>query len=538
MNRLFRKSPSLALVLRTCVEFSGKELRFSYVRNFGFPLLGAKSNNFCTRKDEGIEALDSICDLLRRSADWERLDASFRSVELSNTLVDGVLLSLKEPVDAKKALGFFHWCSRRRDYHHGLRSYCLIIHVLVRAGLFLDARALLESVILKNSGSETFLFSIVETLVNTYEEVLSCPKVFDYLVQTYSKLRMFDMAFRASAYIGEHGFFPSLISFNTLLHVVQRSDQNDLVWKVYEYMIVKRIYPNHLTVEIMTNSMCKGGILVKVVDVLDRIHSKRCSPTVIVNTALTLMIIDQNRVEDGITLLKRMLQKNMILDDVACSMTVYAYCKMGNLQLAYSSYDSMLKRGHCMNSFVCTSLIGLLCREGNVEDANCLLDEMLLAGLNPYDETYNLLIEWCSKLGRLEQSLAFYNQMLHRGHLPSCSAVTEMTGQLCKAGDVKCADDILTVLLDKGFTPDELTYCHLIDGFGRAGKFQDVLKLYHELEWRGPSPSLAVYTSVIRSLCQCERLKEAEKILTVMQQKSLVPSREIYEMISRASQKR
>uniref|UniRef100_A0A1D1ZM85 Pentatricopeptide repeat-containing protein At1g66345, mitochondrial n=1 Tax=Anthurium amnicola TaxID=1678845 RepID=A0A1D1ZM85_9ARAE len=532
MNRLFRSHRSLALlVFRKFRDSPRQEVEFAYVRDCGIPLLRPVAERFCTKKEEGVEVIGPTSNMLRKGGNWESLDACFKSVELSNQIVDGVLLNLKEPVDAKKALVFFHWCSRCRNYQHKVWSYGLMIHILVRAGLLVDARVLLESVVLKNSESEASLFAIVETLLDTYEAVLSNPRVFDFLVQTYSKLRMFDMALRATTYVGERGFLLSLTSFNTLLHVVQRSDQNNLVWKIYEYMFVKRIYPNQWTVEIMVNAMCKEGSLLKVVDVLDRIHGKRCSPTMIVNTALTHRIIDENRAEEGIILLKRMLQKNMILDDIACSITVYAHCKMGSLQLAYDSYEDMLNRGQCMNSYVCTLLIGLLCREGSIEDANRLMQEMLLAGLNPYDETYNLLIEWCSRLGRLEESLAFYNQMLDKGFLPSCSAVNEMIVQLCKAGNVESANNTLTVLLDKGFIPDELTYSNLIDGFGRAGKFQEVLKLYHEMEWRGPSPSLVAYTAVIRSLCQCKKSEEAEKVLTVMQEKSLLPSGEIFELI-------
>ncbi|CAA6669570.1 unnamed protein product [Spirodela intermedia] len=526
MNRLFRNFR----------DFSIKDLGLAFAHDKRISLSWEKSIRFSTKKVETTEGeLGQICDLLRERGSWDSLDARLGSVELSSKLVDSVLVHLREPINAKRSLGFFHWCSRRKKHDHGVRSYCLMIHVLVQAGLTVDARALLESVILKNSESDASLSAVVETLLSTYEVVLSGPRVFDLLVQTCSRLRLFDLSLRVCSHLGERGFLPSLISFNTLLHVVQRSDQNDLVWKIYEYMVVKRIYPNQFTVEILAKSMCKAGTLLKVVNILDSIHIKRCSPTVIVNAALVLRIIEQNRVGEGILLVKRMLQKNMILDDIACSLIIHAHCESGNSELAFDSYDDMLKRGHCMNAYVCAALIGLLCREGKTEEANLLTQEMLQAGLNLYEETYNVLIEWFSRSGRLQEALEFCNRMVDEGSLPSCRAANKLISRLCEAGNVERADGMLTLLLEKGFVPDESVYSDLISGFGRAGRFQAVLRLYHEVEWRGLSVTVLLYTSVIRSLCLCGKSTEAEKILAVMRGKYMAPTREIHELTSWAS---
>lgn len=533
MNRLFR---SYGPGVKNFREISINVFGLASARNKVISLNCGKSIGFSTKKADTTEGeLDQICNLLREGGNWENLDVRFGSVQLSSNLVDSVLIHLREPIHAKRSLGFFHWCSRRKKHDHGVRSYCLMIHILVQAGLNVHARALLESVILKNSGSDASLFAVVETLLCTYEVVLSSPRVFDLLVQTCSKLRLFDVAFRACSHLGDRGFLPSLVPFNTLLHVVQRSEQSDLVWNIYEYMVFKRVYPNQFTVEIMAKSMCKEGSLLKVVNILGSIHSKRCSPAVIVNAALVLRIIEQNRVEEGILLAKRMLQKNMILDDVACSLIIHAHYQSGNSKLAFDSYDGMLKRGHCMNAYVCTVLIGLLCREGKIEEADLLLQEMRLAGLNPYEETYNILIEWFSRLGRLEEGLELCNRMVNDRFLPSCRAAGELISRLSEAGDVERADSLLTFLLEKGFMPGESIYCDLINGFGRAGKFQAVLRLYHEVEWRGLSVSVLLYASVIRSLCLCGKSKEAEKTLALMQQKYMAPTREIHELTSRAS---
>jgi len=62
----------------------------------------------------------------------------------------------------------------------------------------------------------------VETILSTYELALPGPRVFDLLAQTYSKMRMVELAFDACCYLGDYGFRLSLISFNVMLRGAQK----------------------------------------------------------------------------------------------------------------------------------------------------------------------------------------------------------------------------------------------------------------------------------------------------------------------------
>ncbi|XWS10578.1 hypothetical protein CRYUN_Cryun38cG0008300 [Craigia yunnanensis] len=169
-------------------------------------------------------------------------------------------------------------------------------------------------------------FCVVESLLGSYNIVGSSPLVFDLLVQAYAKLRMF-----------EDGF--------------EKSGENMIVWKDYGHMIEKGKYPNEITIRTMISALCKEGKLQVVVDLLDRIHGKRCSPIVIVNTNLVFKVIEEGGIEEGMELLKRMLQKNLLLDSIAYSV-VYTNLNLGNFELAWEVYEGMLKRGFSANSSV------------------------------------------------------------------------------------------------------------------------------------------------------------------------------------------
>ncbi|KAG6521927.1 hypothetical protein ZIOFF_019061 [Zingiber officinale] len=215
----------------------------------------------------------------------------------------------------------------------------------------------------------------------------------------YSKKKMVNEAFDACRYLGDHGLDANLISFNTMLHVSQSSDQNNLAWKIFEYMFVRRIYPNQTTTEVMIDVMLKEGVLPKLVSVLDRIHGSRCAPGIIVNTTLAFRIIEEDRAEETITLLKRMLQRNMMFDDIAYSLIVTSYCKLCKLDSTLQSKDEMINRGCSLNSYVYTCLIGFYSQEERIEEGVQMMEEMSSIGLKPYDETYNHLIIGPSRNG-------------------------------------------------------------------------------------------------------------------------------------------
>ncbi|KAL0015145.1 hypothetical protein SO802_002214 [Lithocarpus litseifolius] len=68
----------------------------------------AKFIHGCT--EANIDTLvNSICGSFRKGCNWDILTQNFDSVHLNDLIVEKVLLELKEPTNAKRALAFFHW---------------------------------------------------------------------------------------------------------------------------------------------------------------------------------------------------------------------------------------------------------------------------------------------------------------------------------------------------------------------------------------------------------------------------------------------
>ncbi|GJT89285.1 pentatricopeptide repeat-containing protein, partial [Tanacetum coccineum] len=144
-----------------------------------------------------------------------------------------------------------------------------------------------------------------------------------------------------------------------------------------------------------------------------------------------------------------MIVKNMISDSVLYSLFVYGKIKMGEVEYAREVYDEMVKSGFEANWFVHTKFIKAYCEGQKIEDGDELFKDM---------ERSRFVL--------------------------SCLAFNEVVERLNGRESVPCANEMLTVLLDKGFVTDVNTFSYLIAGYRREGDVEGVFKLYFEIEYR------------------------------------------------------
>lgn len=90
---------------------------------------------------------------------------------------------------------------------------------------------------------------------------------------------------------------------------------------------------------------------------------------------------------------------------------------------------------------------------------------------------------------------------------------------------------MLTVLLEKGFLPNDVTYAHLMQGYARKEEVQEVLKLYYEMEYRCVSPGLSVFGTIVQCFCRCGKVEDAEKYLRIMKGRLVRPDVSVYKVL-------
>jgi pentatricopeptide repeat protein len=78
-------------------------------------------------------------------------------------------------------------------------------------------------------------------------------------------------------------------------------------------------------------------------------------------------------------------------------------------------------------------------------------------------------------------------------------------------------------MIKKGFVPDVVFYSIIIDGFVKAWKLQQALKLYHNMK-----PYIFTYNSLVNGLCHGDRFPEPMKWLKIIFGEGLVHDMIVY----------
>jgi pentatricopeptide repeat protein len=152
-----------------------------------------------------------------------------------------------------------------------------------------------------------------------------------------------------------------------------------------------------------------------------------------------------------------------------------------------------------------------------------LLDEMPRGGAVPSVMTYNAMITGYCKAGRMQDALGIKELMERNGCRPDDWTYGILIHGLCD-GKIDEAERFLDSAVKGGFTPTVVTFTNLIDGYCKAERIDDALRVKNNMMLRKCKLDINVYGKLINSLIKKDRLKEANMLLTEILTAGLVPN--------------
>lgn len=182
-------------------------------------------------------------------------------------------------------------------------------------------------------------------------------------------------------------------------------------------------------------------------------------------------------------------------------------------------------------------LLDTLCKYGYVRVAAELFNKRK-HGFVPDVKMYTVLIYgWC-KIRRIDMGERFLRDMMERGIEPNVVTYNVLLNGICRRASlhpderfektIRNAEKVFDEMSNRGIKPDVTSFSTVLHVYSRAHKPElslDKLKLMREL---GISPSVATYTSVVKCLCSCGRLEDAEELLDEMVRNEVSPCAETY----------
>jgi pentatricopeptide repeat protein len=87
---------------------------------------------------------------------------------------------------------------------------------------------------------------------------------------------------------------------------------------------------------------------------------------------------------------------------------------------------------------------------------------------------------------------------------------------------IRNVEKVFDEMRERGIEPDVTSFSIVLHVYSRAHKPELSLDKLRLMKEKGISPSVATYTSVIKCLCSCGRVEDAEKLLEEMGRNGLV----------------
>lgn len=188
-------------------------------------------------------------------------------------------------------------------------------------------------------------------------------------------------------------------------------------------------------------------------------------------------------------------------------------------------------------SFCFCYLLDTLCKYGYVKVAVEVFNKEKYR-VEADAKLYTVLIYgWC-KVGKVDMGKRFLGEMLERGIGPNVVTYNVLLNGICRRASlhpegrfervIREAEHVFEEMRGQGLEPDVTSYSILLHVYSRAHKPQLCLDKLAMMKEKGICPSVATYTSVVKCLCSCGRMEDAEELLNEMLDYGVTPTSETY----------
>ncbi|KAJ0575077.1 putative tetratricopeptide-like helical domain superfamily [Helianthus annuus] len=495
-----------------------------------------------------------------RQRKWNLLDKLLSS-NLTNTLVNRLLIEFRRSPEL--ALGFYkRVVGEQKSFSPSLDNVCILIHVMISCKRYDDALDLMSNLMQTMGYSH---LEVLEGLWNSYDAEISCPDVFDALVRAAStllgdagcayqvimKLRM------------EKDFDVSIHAWNNFLNCVIRSDDMNRFWRKYEEMIGYGYVENVYTMNLVIHALCKEMLLYEVLSVFYRMLKGGIYPNVVSFNMIINGACKTGDVDLGLKLFRKMemLSRGFVMPNlITFNCLINGYCKLGDMNTAESLGDEMKKMGIKPNLRTYGTLVDGYLRKGCTDEAFRLCSHMVDKGLIPNNVIYNSIIHWLyfggdsftassllshmiktnvcfdkftnailvkglSRNGFLNEALGYHEWLVGKNLVDKDLFLENiLVYYLFRSGNesVSKVKQILNDIVDRGLTPDTVTYGTMIDAFSKQGSISNAVRVYDDMIKMGKRPNLVIYNSIVDGLSKNVSVDVAKIMVDELKKLSLL----------------
>ncbi|XP_054806955.1 pentatricopeptide repeat-containing protein At5g18950-like [Prosopis cineraria] len=455
------------------------------------------------------DVIHEICLITRRRPRWEHtLLSEFPSLNFSDPCLFQAYL--KHQNNAFLSLRFFNWLCSHGGFSPDQSSCNALFDVLVDAKACNAAKSLLDC-----AG-----FTPEPSSLECYIRRLSRGGMVEEAVNIFGKLK-------------NVGFCPSVATWNASLSACLKAGRTDLVWTLYEQMMVSDVIANIdvETIGYLIQAYCDDNKVSEGYQLLRQIlEDGLCPDNVVFNTLISGFCKDEQHARVS-ELLHIMIAKGRSPDIFTYQEIINGLLKGRKNIEGFRIFNDLKDRGYFPDRVMYTTIIKGLCDMGWLGEARKLWFEMIRKGLLPNEYTYSVMINKYCRIGDFDEARKLYKEMCDKGYEETTVTCNTMISGLCFHGRTDEAQRLFEEMSQKGIVCDIITYNSLISGLFKKGKLAEAKQLFNELLAKGLEPSTSSITTLIKRLCEVGDTQEAIRFWKDMVCRNWEPTVSTYDYI-------
>ncbi|CAK9183949.1 unnamed protein product [Ilex paraguariensis] len=276
------------------------------------------------------------------------------------------------------------------------------------------------------------------------------------------------------------------------------------------------IFLDGVTYNTAIDSFCKLGRMEEAVRLLDEMKGQKIVPDVVHYTTLMNGYCNQWKLPDALNLFENMKDEGLKPDFVTFNVLASGFSRNGLAQKTINLLDHMMAQRP--DPITYNIIIEGLCIRVTVEEAKMFLSCLEVRRLDDYAAKIN----GYSEANSTKEAFELFDRR-QQGVLVRKTSCLKLLSNLCMEGDMGKARQVFDYMIQRGLTPDVVTYTRMLKGYCHVRCLQEACGLFRDMKARCIEPDVICYTALIDSHCKSDNLQDAEGLFNEMIDRGLEP---------------